>query len=314
MEDQGFDWKDNAGVIAIFAVAVVVLLLATGWAMAEPPGELGIWPTVALVVGPLAVWSGFKELRKRQLIRNTPTSKVRSLAVGDVEVKGMARPIDGPLLSPLTHTDACIYEIEVEEKHRSKNGTYWRTVLEMRHETPFYVDDATGRVRVEPSDADLSVERERRVHVEEGDPPPPELGDWAVEEGHLTRDELEQVKQDSGFLEEVSDLFTLDDSEVQEHFAETSMRDRRYTEWVLGAGEETYVFGGAHPTDGEGSATNVDNLVIREHEGTGRFIVSDKSESELVEDARTKIAFLFAVGLVGIPWGILGLLRQGGVL
>lgn len=314
MEDRGFDWKENATEIAIFAVAVVVLIVATRWGMAEPPGELGIGPIVALVFGPLAVWGGFKELRKRQLIRNTPTSKVRSLAVGDVEVKGMARPVDEPLLSPLTHTDACIYELEVEEEHQTKDGSYWRTVLEMRHETPFFVDDSTGGIRVDASQADLSVERERRVHVDDGDPPPPELGDWAVHEGHLTREELEEAKEESGFLEEVGDLFTRDDSDVQEQFAETSMCNRRYTEWVLGAGEETYVFGGAHPREGEGSATNVDNLVIREHEGTGQFIVSDKSETELVEGARTKIAFLFAVGLVGIPWGILGLLRQGGVL
>lgn len=314
MEEKGFDWKSNGKVISIFLVAVVVLILATVWTMAEPPDELGIGPILALVIGPLAVWGGFKELRKRQLIRNTPTSKVRSLAVGDVEVKGMARPVDEPLLSPLTHTDACIYEVEVEEEHRGKNGSYWRTVLEMRHEAPFFVDDGTGRVRIEPSKADLSVERERHVHVDDGDPPPPELGDWAVQEGHLTREELEEARQESGFLEEIGDLFTGSDSDVQEHFAETSMRDRRYTEWVLGAGEETYVFGGARPTDGEASANNVDNLVIREHEGTGQFIVSDKSESDLVEGSRTKISFLFALGLVGIPWGILGLLRQGGVL
>lgn len=314
MENQGFDWKDNAKEIAIFAGALVVLVVATVWAMAEPPGELGIWPTLAVVAGPLAVWGGFKELRKRQLIRNTPTSKIRSLAVGDVEVKGMARPVDDPLLSPLTHTDACIYELEVEEEHETEDGSFWRTVLEMRHETPFVIDDGTGRVRVDASQADLSVEREQRVHVDGGDLPPPELGDWAVEEGHLSREELEKAKEESGFLEEVGDLFTGDDPDVQEQFAEKSMCKRRYTEWVLGADEETYIFGGAHPREGEGSATNVDNLVIREHEGTGQFIVSDKSETELVEDARTTIAFLFAVGLVGIPWGILGLLRQGGFL
>lgn len=313
-EESGEGWGYRVKVAAVFAVALVVLVLASIWALRVDPAELELWPLAALAAGVFGFYKGFERLRRRQLIVNTPTSKVRSLAVGDVEVKGQARPVDEPITSPLTHTSACIYELEVQEEHEDDDGSDWVTVVEMREEVPFVVDDGTGKVRVQVSEADLDVERERRVHVDNGDPPPSQLAEWAVEEDHLTPEEVDRAREEGGYLDEVGDFFTGGDSKFEEQFAEPSTHDRRYTEWVLGVDEETYVFGGAYPREDEGSATNPENLVIERHEGTGRFIVSDKSETELASESRNQTVFFLLLALLGIPWGIVGTLRIAGVL
>ncbi len=58
----------------------------------------------------LALWYGFYLLRMKRSIENTPTSKIRSVAMGMVEVKGKAIRKHA-LVSPMTQTSCVFYRL-----------------------------------------------------------------------------------------------------------------------------------------------------------------------------------------------------------
>lgn len=176
-----------AGIVLVAGLLVAALPYVVGFlsGQAEVPVWLG---GVGVLLGLAAFYYGIQSYRRRQLVRDTPTSKVRSLAIGTAEVQGQAQPLAEPLVSPLTHTPACMYMFRVREKQptQSRDSTRdeeWRTVLQIEEEIPFCVDDGTGRVPVNPEGAELVIEVEDRAEAGEGDPPPQALETWFEEHG-----------------------------------------------------------------------------------------------------------------------------------
>lgn len=314
--------NDGAGASWTTWVKILVTVAAAGAALWFLPTFLedaasdpdAIWMHgFALGIGGVAFHLGWRELRERQLIRNTPTSKVRSLAVGAAEVKGRAHPADEVLTSPVTRQEACIYQLEVLEHSPSSEGSGdWKSVLEVGRRVPFHVDDGTGAVRVEPEDATLDLQVEAKAEVGGGDPPPEGLPGWAREEGLL---EMDLSEEDGGRVSgAVSGAAeSVFEGRAEKHLTDTSSRKRRYKETVLAAGDDAYVFGGAQPREGAGSTENVENLAIRGHEGTGTFIVSDRAEPNLAERKLFNTSLLLAIGTVLLAYGGLGLVRWLGV-
>jgi len=91
---------------------------------------------------------------KRQ-IENTPTSKIRSVAMGMVEVKGEAVR-KYALLSPMSHTPCVFYRLT---KYQRRGRDYqWRiTSVSSSNNVPFYIEDETGRVEVNPAGCRVSA-------------------------------------------------------------------------------------------------------------------------------------------------------------
>lgn len=275
-----------------------------------------------LLFGGLGLVVGFQQYKKAQLIRNTPTSKVRSLAVGAAEVEGQARPVDETITSPLTRKEAVVYELEVRQRKRDDDGgTSWKTVFEARDEVPFAMDDGTGEVLVEPEDAELQIALEAKETVREHHDPPENLAEWAEERGYLDGSALEgsdpeEGGEDGGGLSEKISGFAKGQAVERVKRYTTKPVDQRtiYKERLLEPGESAYVFGAAHRREGADSTENVDNLVLREHEGTDTFILSDEEQAGLAEDYLVKAAVGLALGLVGIPYGVVGLGSYLGVI
>lgn len=317
-DEKTLGWWAYTKVIAILLVGVAAMVFLPR-ITADASGSDLVWMAVFMLgIGGPALWLGVREFRERQLMLNTPTSKVRSLAVGDVEIKGQARPADEPLTSPVTNSKVCAFKLEIEEEHQDDEGTEWNTVLEFQDQVEFVVDDGTGEVLVEPSKADLDVELEETVHVNSHEAPPANVQEWAQTDAGQDIVDM-QIPRDEGGKDgvggKVTDAFESHlQSRAQRHLLEESGDDRRYKERILEVGESTYVFGGAYPKENEAHATNVDNLVIRKHEGTGKFIVSDKSEAQRAEEGLVSTALLSAIGLALIPTGFIALLRWLGVL
>lgn len=200
--DEGMSWWTILKIAGI--VLLVVALLAVLPLLAEVvarEGEVPPWLGPAGIgLGVVAFYLGFRAYRKRQLVRDTPTSKIRSLAIGTAEVQGEAQPLAEPLVSPLTHTPACMYQFKVREKQtvrkqrtdpqtgrtRTETEEEWRTVLQLEEEVPFCVDDGTGRVPVEPDGAELLFEVEKEAEADEHEAPPAALRTWYEE--HDTRE------------------------------------------------------------------------------------------------------------------------------
>lgn len=320
-DDQaGTDWTTYAKIVAVFAGAIGLLVLFAVAGRGEVREQdvdgtgLVIWSSFMLVGGVMAFRIGFQRYRERQLIRDTPTSKVRSLAVGDVEVKGTAHPVDEPLRSPLTKRDVCIWEIEIEEKKRSaEEGSKWSTVLETGDHVAFHLEDGTGRVQVDPQEADLAIEDETEIALASGEEPPEQLATWAGEQDWWAKLGAEEVEDgdEEGIGETMQRKMV---ERAKEHLTEPRDRDRRLTERILHVGEETYVFGGARPREDQVSPNNPENLVIGVHEGTGKLMITDQGEAAFAEEKLVTTAVVLAAALAFIPMGIWGLLVGLGLL
>ncbi len=95
------------------------------------------------------------------MIESIPTSTIRSLALGLVEISGQAQPEEGLLSSPFSGLPCVFYSYAVEERVGSGKNARWETIAKGTSEQPFFVSDTTGRVLVVPLGAELILPDER---------------------------------------------------------------------------------------------------------------------------------------------------------
>jgi hypothetical protein len=125
----------------------------------QGPLELQFWCVVGICAGIGLFIYGFRLLQRRRLILDTPFSKIRSAAMGMVEISGLAV---GPytMIAPITARPCYYYRTLVWEwKQHGKNKEWVKVAGECMH-LPFFVDDNTGRVLVDPQGADLDLHRD----------------------------------------------------------------------------------------------------------------------------------------------------------
>lgn len=117
---------------------------------------------VAYAVGffGLGIWlffKGFMSLRRKRLIENTPTSTIRGLAMGLVELTGKAKKTN-LFKSPFTETDCVFYRYTVERYERSGRSGRWVVIAKGDSiYSPFCLDDGTGTIMVFPQNAELMM-------------------------------------------------------------------------------------------------------------------------------------------------------------
>jgi len=98
---------------------------------------------------------GFTRLRRKRLIENIPTSTIRGLALGLVELTGRAQK-EHLLKSPFTGADCVFYRYTVERYQGSGKSARWVTVAKGDSSScPFLIDDGTGKIRIFPQAAEL---------------------------------------------------------------------------------------------------------------------------------------------------------------
>ncbi len=108
--------------------------------------------------GLVSFFHGFRAWRRLRLIEDTPTAKVRSMALGRVELQGRAEARE-ELEAPLTGLACVFFRYEIEEERRRGRQRRWSTVARGDSASQgFYLADGTGRVLVDPSGAELRVD------------------------------------------------------------------------------------------------------------------------------------------------------------
>jgi hypothetical protein len=118
-----------------------------------------VWAVVGAGAGIYLFYRGFRLLQRKRLIMNTPSSKIRSASMGLVEVSGLAV---GPytLPAPVTGVPCYFYRtIAWQWKQNGKSSSWVKAADESMH-VPFYLDDNTGRVLVDPQGADMDIHRD----------------------------------------------------------------------------------------------------------------------------------------------------------
>lgn len=143
----------------VFVAGIGKTMETTQWS--RPPDQLFFYLAAGALGGiGLCVYGWILRQRKR-LIESIPTSMIRSLALGLVEIKGLAQPKEGLLSSPFSGVPCVFYSYAVEEHVGSGKHARWETVANGTSEQPFFVRDTTGRVLVVPLGAELILPDER---------------------------------------------------------------------------------------------------------------------------------------------------------
>lgn len=234
------------------------------------------------LLGLVLLYYSYTTFRDYQLIRDTATSKIQSLTVGLVEVKGKAKPVEegGESLvfkNPLTREPVLYYDLEIEKHKDNDDGSDWHTVKEDQKGESFYVDDGTGVVEVDVDSPRFEFDDEDKIRerfVVGPDKDVPQI--------------LEQY-QDESFLPDI-------------------LNRERYRVKVksIKPDQDMFIFGGAEIKGGhEGSSTNEENLIIKNpgEDSGGEFdkdrpqIISTQSEKELQSDMKWQIPASFLGGL-----------------
>jgi hypothetical protein len=252
-------------------------------------------PAALLITGPLLLVITYGVHTRSQLLRNTPTSAVGSMAVGGVRLEGTVEAAEGTLTAPLTGEECVVVGYRVREYKRAMSlQKEWRTVEAGTLAVPFYLHDGTGGVLVTPPNGlggdyisehgeyDLSHECFERERYDEGDGYPANVG-----------------------------RFLRDHTAV----APTSDHDREIMQKALPVGTDVLVSGDAELADRVDSAdpaAEASSLAVTRDADTELYLVSDRSAGQLAL-SRVAALVMSAVGLGLTVWGLWWLLSALGI-
>jgi len=214
---------------------------------------------IMLVVGIIAFVKGFRWLSRKRLIENTPTSKVRSLAMGLVEVFGEAVPWKEKLEAPLSSKDCVYYKYLIEEYKSSGKSGHWVVIDRGESQSPFFLKDETGMVLIDPKDADIAMSSD--VKIESSKDPPKNIKLFLSSRG---------LKYE-GFLG------------INKHM--------RYQEWHLAPGDELYIMGTAedYPSKDIIAKRGTANMIIRKGKYEKFYYISDRPEKTVLKSLHRRV-------------------------
>jgi len=214
---------------------------------------------VLFIFAVILIYMGFAILKRKQFIDNIPTSKIRSIAMGLVEVKGRATA-NTVLMSPFLNKPCVFWAYKIEEyRSNGKNGGSWVTISVVQSTENFFVEDDTGKVEISPFMAELHINK----------------GIKDVSSTKLSPVGLEFLKNanfNTGFLS----------------------RRKRVTEHILEKGDAVYVMGTAISKK-EAGTNNADNIIIQ-RDKANFMIISDQEERILVKNLRIQTLLLLGIG------------------
>ena len=135
----------------IMPLAILNLALA-----AVRPTNLLLLPAAGMTFGLYWFYQGFRLLQRKRLIQNTPASRIRSACMGLVEVSGLAT---GPyvLTSPFKQAESYYYRSTAWQLKQQGKNTQWVKVAEETLHVPFYLDDSTAKVLIDPRGAEMDL-------------------------------------------------------------------------------------------------------------------------------------------------------------
>ena len=106
------------------------------------------------ILAVLSFGYGFYHLRIKRKIENTPTSRIRSVAMGMVEIKGRALR-KYALVTPMSHTPCVYYRLT---RYRKDKNNRWQAIgVTSSDNASFFLEDDTGRIEINPAGARVSA-------------------------------------------------------------------------------------------------------------------------------------------------------------
>lgn len=121
-------------------------------------GKLILYATLGFGAGIYWFFKGFKVYREYRVLADTPEIPIRSMPMGLVEIHGKAKPAAEKLVtSPVSQTPCLFYKVDIEKYVKDKDGGHWSHYKTDLEGPPFYLDDGTGKVLVNPFGAEYDL-------------------------------------------------------------------------------------------------------------------------------------------------------------
>jgi hypothetical protein len=228
--------------------------------------------------GVFAFFFGFAQLRKKRMIEDIPTSTIRAMAPGLVEING--KVVDwNRLEGPFTRQACVYYEFLVEQYVQSGKHSHWENIYrEKTGSHPFCLQDETGTALVVPEDAETIISESNSLTTGLFSDIPPHVEQYLGKHGVSCH----------GFL----------GFEKKLRFSERNFR----------LGETVYVLGVCRAFNGMPRvvpAGVADNTCVAKGNRPGDlFILSDKSQKQLVSSYGWQAFFgvFGGVTLIGVSF------------
>lgn len=114
-----------------------------------------LFATLGVLAGPWMFFKGFRSWRIHRLIEDTPTARIRSMAMGLVELSGQIEN-RSRVTGPFSGRECAYWELDVSTLAGGRRGqNHWRIVHQANSGSPFYLRDTTGVALVYPQGAEL---------------------------------------------------------------------------------------------------------------------------------------------------------------
>lgn len=227
----------------------------------------------------LFVWA-IISFKNKRLIENIPTSKIRSIAMGLVEIYGEVVPeIDNILKSPLSQNDCVYYKYKIDKLQTTGKSTHWRTIKKGWNYIYFYLKDDTGMVLIDPLDAKINITVDN------------------VFKSSLGKDPPDKVKQ---FLQKENVDFEGKILGIN--------KTMRYTEHFIAPKDKLYIMGTAtdNPFVKDASTVKgVEDIIIKKGKHEKFYYISDKHEHMILNHLRRIVACGFVFGSLLIILGLI---------
>lgn len=284
-----------------------------------------IIPLGMVVVGVILFLVGFFKYREYRILADTPVIPIRSVCMGLSHVAGTSTG-GQPLTSPLTQVPCYYFEVRVEKKVKKENQETWEETHRERAEVPFYLQDATGYILVNPERAEYNLPQAffgelrppallsfgsapRKVDPSLGVAPPTDdhlraylNGQFSQARTALQGSDIPGAKvMDKGLAiaQKMQMLGVLIGSDgISMDFGN---HPYRFTEYCLPAGRPTHVLGTC--AENPQPADENDRNLIKKGENEKTYLISTKSEEKLEESLRLQAFAMIFIGAALILGG-----------
>jgi hypothetical protein len=244
-----------------------------------------------ILFGLVLLYASFRYYKMRQIMKDAPTSNIRSVSVGLAEIKGTVDSIGKTIRHPLKQRDCLAYKLKIEEYEPDDDGSNWELVKDKEEEVDFKVRDDTGEILVKPEGCEYNFrEPDTSIFSDDEDD---DIGDSYIR--IETRSPDEDLKIDEDVDNELLDFEPLIGSEKY-----------RITIKSLYPGDSIYVLGDAKPKrDGEGDSINENNLYVGDTDSKAPFVIANyEDESKLRKSVRNKMVLSLIFGFSALSLGL----------
>jgi len=227
-------------------------------------------------IGLYGFFWGLRCYQRKRLLQNTPMSKVDAVALGLAELCGRAVPHES-MTSPIEQLPCVYWRYKVEEWRSAGKSSHWATIDSGEKRVPFYLEDDTGKILVVPLQATIDIPKTLQVE------PSKFPLKSEVSPRILAFAEEKAIELDGVFTPK-----------------------KRFTEWMIAAGDTLFVFGPVIALDDDRiDGAKAGSRIVCQDGGSRFFFIANRSARDVELEFEGKAA----LGVIG--GGLLAVLGLG---